>query len=74
MSAFEPTSTPRVGSSTISMRGCRTSHFASRTFCWFPPERLRTSRSMLGVAMRSSSLYFWLTARISLREIRPECV
>ena len=42
MSALEPTSTPRVGSSTIRMRGSRASHLASSTFCWLPPDRLRT--------------------------------
>ena len=39
---FAPTSTPRVGSSSISSRGSVSSHFPSRTFCWFPPESVAT--------------------------------
>ena len=41
-SALVPTSMPRVGSSTISSRGLRASHFASTTFCWLPPESVQT--------------------------------
>src|SRR5438552_828223 len=41
ISALAPTSMPRVGSSMISMRGSVPSHFATTTFCWFPPESWR---------------------------------
>jgi hypothetical protein len=34
-----PTSTPRVGSSTISTLGRVASHFAMTTRCWLPPLR-----------------------------------
>ncbi len=38
MSCRAPTSTPRVGSSSISNRGCRQPHRPSNTFCWLPPD------------------------------------
>ena len=41
-SAFAPTSTPRVGSSRMRTLGSSSSHFASSTFCWLPPDRLAT--------------------------------
>ncbi len=37
ISAFAPTSTPRVGSSSTITRGRRPSHLAMTIFCWFPP-------------------------------------
>src|SRR5690606_6180250 len=43
MSAFAPTSIPRVGSSRMMSCGEVASQRASSTFCWLPPERLRTS-------------------------------
>src|SRR5690606_8757789 len=43
--ARAPTSTPRVGSSSSSTLHSRSSHRASTTFCWLPPESVRTSRS-----------------------------
>src|ERR1700722_4242456 len=45
ISAFAPTSIPRVGSSRINNFGSVASHRASKTFCWFPPLRLRNSCS-----------------------------
>ena len=51
---FAPTSTPRVGSSAISTRGGRTSHFANSTFCWLPPESVETGASNEEVRMSSS--------------------
>src|SRR2546425_115649 len=41
ISALAPTSMPRVGSSMIRMRGSVPSHFATTTFCWFPPDSWR---------------------------------
>ena len=37
-----PTSTPRVGSSSSSTRHPRSSQRASTTFCWLPPDSVRT--------------------------------
>src|SRR5262249_34952556 len=42
-SALVPTSTPCVGSSRMRIRGSAASHLPRTTFCWFPPERLRTT-------------------------------
>ncbi len=39
-SAFAPTSTPWVGSSSSSTRGASRSHLPSSTFCWLPPLKL----------------------------------
>ena len=38
ISAWAPTSMPRVGSSRISRRGAVASQRASSTFCWLPPD------------------------------------
>ena len=38
ISAFAPTSTPRVGSSRIRIGHRAASHFVSTIFCWLPPE------------------------------------
>ena len=43
ISFFAPTSIPLVGSSRMSTRGSVERHFASATFCWFPPLRFMTS-------------------------------
>ena len=48
-SALAPTSMPRVGSSSTSTDGLTSSHLASITFCWFPPERLATGVDSDGV-------------------------
>ena len=54
--ALAPTSMPRVGSSRIRMRGSRASQRASTTFCWLPPESLRTSCSIeIGVRIAQPS-------------------
>ena len=53
-SALAPTSTPRVGSSTISTLGSRASQRASTTFCWLPPDR--PSMACSGEAMRIDSI------------------
>ena len=42
ISAFAPTSMPRVGSSMMRMRGSVASHFDRPTFCWLPPESFPT--------------------------------
>ena len=44
ISAFAPTSTPRVGSSSSRTDGCASSHFANTTFCWLPPDSCRRAR------------------------------
>ena len=38
MSRLAPTSTPRVGSSSTTTRGCGCSTLASASFCWLPPD------------------------------------
>ena len=52
-SALAPTSMPRVGSSRISTVGCTSSHLASITFCWLPPDRLPTGVASVGVLIPS---------------------
>ena len=42
VSARADTSTPRVGSSTINSSGFASRQRASNTFCWLPPESVRT--------------------------------
>ena len=54
-SALAPTSTPRVGSSTISTLGSRASQRASTTFCWLPPDR--PSIACSAEAMRIDSIF-----------------
>ncbi|MEH3077806.1 MAG: hypothetical protein PGN11_14255 [Quadrisphaera sp.] len=44
----------RVGSSTSSTRGSRSSHLAKSTFCWLPPESAPTGA--VGSAARTSVL------------------
>ena len=46
ISAFAPTSTPRVGSSRKMTRGLTDSILAIATFCWLPPESVETGSSM----------------------------
>ncbi len=48
MSAFAPTSMPRVGSSRMSSSGAVASQRARSTFCWLPPDRLPTTASGFG--------------------------
>ena len=50
MSAFAPTSMPRVGSSSTMSSGAVASQRASSTFCWLPPERLRGGQVRVGRA------------------------
>ena len=54
ISAFAPTSMPRVGSSRIRKRGRVASQRASNTFCWLPPLRFITGCSGPGVRMPSA--------------------
>ncbi len=53
ISAWAPTSMPRVGSSRIRKRGFIASQRASTTFCWLPPERSPTAFSASDVRMSS---------------------
>ena len=45
-----------VGSSRMRTRGSVASHFASTTFCWLPPERLRTTCAGDCALIRSRSM------------------
>ena len=54
-SALAPTSMPRVGSSRISTDGFTSSHLASITFCWLPPDRLATGVASDDALMPSRS-------------------
>ena len=56
ISALAPTSTPRVGSSTMSILGLLASHLPTTTFCWLPPESLFTTCSPLVAMMLSCSM------------------
>ena len=53
ISAFAPTSMPRVGSSKKRMSQSRSSHFAITTFCWLPPDSSLTGCATEGVRMPS---------------------
>lgn len=46
---------PRVGSSSMRTSGSANIHLESRTFCWFPPERLPTLCCTEGVLVSSFS-------------------
>ena len=56
ISAFEPMSTPPVGSSSTKMSGSALSHLPITTFCWLPPESVRTAASREAVLMRRPSI------------------
>ena len=62
-SAFVATSTPCVGSSRNRIRGSAASHFESTTFCWLPPERLRTTCRGETALMRRRSMNRWASDR-----------
>lgn len=53
ISAWAPTSMPRVGSSRIRNCGLVSSQRESSTFCWLPPERNSIGCSALGVRIPS---------------------
>ena len=71
ISCLAPTSTPIVGPSRIRIFGLRSSHFASTTRCWLPPESCLTCSSALGVRMASSLIHRALTCRMRLPSSRP---
>ena len=54
MSAFEPTSTPWVGSSSTSTFGAMRNQRAITTFCWLPPDSSVTTFSCSGGRTSSS--------------------
>ena len=54
ISAWAPTSMPRVGSSRISRRGSVASQRASSAFCWLPPDNSPIGRSGSGGRMSNS--------------------
>ena len=57
---------PLVGSSNMSMSQLLSSHLDSTTFCWLPPDRLRTLLFTLGVFVRTFLTYSWDTPSIFL--------
>ena len=61
-----PTSTPRVGSSRIRIRGSWNRHLPNSTFCWLPPDIVLTiALGDAGVTARSAS-----SVRTSSRSLR----
>ena len=56
MSAFDPTSTPCVGSSSTSTRGVQRNQRAITTFCWLPPESSPMIASLRAGRTSSSSI------------------
>ena len=71
ISAFAPTSTPLVGSSSMSTRAARpTSHRDNNAFCWLPPESvaIRCSGPVVTMRRRSISSTVRLTSAVRLGE------
>ena len=66
ISAIAPTSTPRVGSSKMTMRGFCTSPLPITTFCWLPPES-STTRALSLIALMLSVLVHSADERAHLR-------
>jgi hypothetical protein len=54
-SAFVPTSIPRAGSSKNRTLASVSSHLATTTFCWLPPDSVSTRRCSEGARMSSWS-------------------
>src|SRR5690606_15041319 len=71
ISSFAPTSMPRVGSSTTSTSQSRTSHLASTTFCWLPPERFFVRWRTDGVLMARRRTMSVATRRASPSRTNP---
>ncbi|OPZ66869.1 MAG: hypothetical protein BWY81_01616 [Firmicutes bacterium ADurb.Bin467] len=67
ISAFAPTSMPRVGSSRMRTSGSVAIQRARITFCWLPPESSPTFFSASGVAMPSILMYFSASSCCSCR-------
>ena len=63
IAALVPTSTPCVGSSRIRIFGSAASHLESATFCWLPPDRLRTTCDGPNALMLSCSMKRRVSAR-----------
>ena len=57
MSAFDPTSTPWVGSSSTSTRGVHRNQRAITTFCWLPPDSSPMMASVRAGRTSSSSTH-----------------
>ena len=70
ISAFAPTSMPRVGSSRSRTRGSRHRTRASRTFCWLPPDSSLTRWSGLDALIRRRVIS--VSTRASCRRSRDE--
>src|SRR5690606_15192127 len=68
MSALAPTSMPRVGSSRMMSCGAVASQRARSTFCWLPPERLRTSA--FGFAGRTPRARMYSSTMVSCSYLR----
>ena len=77
-SCLVPTSMPRVGSFNKIMRGLFISHFAMTTFCWLPPERAPTAKSVLAVLMAKrliiSSISFDSATRLTIPPFEMRCM
>ena len=71
ISALDPTSIPRVGSSKKRTRGRARSHFARTTFCWVPPERLPARAPSDGVLIDSLSTWAPDSRRRAASSSRP---
>jgi len=69
IASLAPTSTPIVGSSTISVSQPVASHLAMLTFCWLPPDSLPTGCSMLVARTSTASMYSRATSRSFARLI-----
>ncbi len=67
-----PTSTPRVGSSSIITFGFVVSHFPSTTFCWLPPESVETGERGECVWIRSSEIVRVRDRELLARSGRPQ--
>ena len=66
-----PTSTPRVGSSKITMSGSCTSDLAITTFCWLPPDSSITFTSLPMARTLSSRLQCSPTERAFTPDTSP---
>ena len=71
IAALVPTSTPCVGSSRIRIFGSAASHLDSATFCWLPPDRLRTTWEGPNALMLSCSMKRRVSERSAAGRRKP---
>ena len=67
MSAFDPTSTPCVGSSSTSTRGVQRNQRAITTFCWLPPDSSPMIASVRAAGARRAPSIQTLACAVSAR-------